>query len=157
MLNSFFQQNNLPKYRIDQFNKAYYQEFISSFDDITTWSKDLREKIKSTMSFSSLTLQKELISKDKGTIKYLFSRNSDNKCFETVLMKHLDKRNTICVSCMIGCPVGCIFCATGKMGFVDNLTYLEIIDQILFIARILKKENKKITNIVFMGDGRTLS
>ena len=71
-------------------------------------------------------------------------------------MRHNDGRNTVCVSCMIGCPVGCVFCATGQMGFVDNLDSTEIIDQLLFIARKLKTENLKITNIVFMGMGEPL-
>jgi 23S rRNA (adenine2503-C2)-methyltransferase len=156
MIDIFLQQNNLPKYRIDQFNKSYYQDFISSFDEITTYPKDLREKLKSSIPFSTLTLQKEQISKDKGTIKYLFSRNTDNKCFETVLMRHMDGRNTVCVSCMIGCPVGCAFCATGRMGFIDNLSSTEIVDQILHIARELKTNDQKITNVVFMGMGEPL-
>lgn len=156
MINQFATDNQLPKYRIGQFNKSYYQDFVNSYDEITTFPKDLRDKLKETLPFSSLTLQKEFISKDKGTIKYLFERISNNKCFETVLMKHRDGRNTVCVSCMIGCPVGCVFCATGKMGFIDNLSSNEIVDQILFVARKLKIEKLKITNIVFMGMGEPL-
>lgn len=156
MINQFATDNKLPKYRINQFEKSYYQDFVNSYDEITTFPKDLRNKLKEALPFSSLTLQKEFISKDKGTIKYLFERISDNKCLETVLMKHRDGRNTVCVSCMIGCPVGCLFCATGKMGFIDNLNSREIIDQILFIARKLKIEKLKITNIVFMGMGEPL-
>lgn len=156
MINQFAKDNKLPKYRIDQFNKSYYQDFINSFDEITTYPKDLREKLKSNISFSTLDLKKQQTSKDNGTTKYLFARSSDGKCFETVLMQHLDGRNTVCVSCMIGCPVGCAFCATGQMGFIDNLSETEIVDQILFIARKLKNENLKITNIVFMGMGEPL-
>jgi len=57
---------------------------------------------------------------------------------------------------MIGCPLGCIFCATGKMKFIGNLSSREIVDQVLHFARILKKEKQTITNIVFMGMGEPL-
>jgi len=72
---------------------------------------------------------------------------------ETVLMRHCAGRNTICLSSQIGCPMNCSFCATGKMGFKRNLTVTEIIEQIVFFARILKKEKQRITNVVFMGMG----
>jgi len=57
---------------------------------------------------------------------------------------------------MIGCPVGCVFCATGRMGFIANLTADEIIEQVLYFGRILKPLNKNITNVVFMGMGEPL-
>lgn len=68
-------------------------------------------------------------------------------------MHHGDGRNTVCVSSQVGCPLACKFCATGKMGFKRGLTAMEIIQQVIFFARLLKKEKKKITNVVFMGMG----
>ncbi|KKR32853.1 MAG: Ribosomal RNA large subunit methyltransferase N, partial [Candidatus Gottesmanbacteria bacterium GW2011_GWC2_39_8] len=56
----------------------------------------------------------------------------------------------------VGCPMRCLFCATGKMGFTRNLKAVEIVDQVLYFARLLKKENKTVTNIVFMGMGEPL-
>ena len=78
---------------------------------------------------------------------------ADGLAIETVLMKHTDKRNTICVSSQVGCPLGCEFCETGKMGLKRNLTASEIVEQVLFFARYLKNKNEKVTNIVFMGMG----
>jgi 23S rRNA (adenine2503-C2)-methyltransferase len=66
------------------------------------------------------------------------------------------KRNTICVSCMSGCPVGCTFCATGQMEFNRKLDTQEIIDQILYFKRMLRKKDEKITNIVYMGMGEPM-
>jgi 23S rRNA (adenine2503-C2)-methyltransferase len=85
----------------------------------------------------------------------------DGLAVETVLMKHTDRRNTICVSSQIGCPLGCLFCVTGTMGFKRNLNVSEIVEQVLFFARYLKKSaqggsasgGKNITNVVFMGMG----
>lgn len=156
MIDIFIKKHCLPSFRIKQFNLAYYKDFIVSFDELTTWPKELREKLKKTVSFSTIAPIKEIESADHGTEKVLFSRISDGKLFESVIMKHKDGRNTVCVSCMIGCPVRCVFCATGKMKFVGNLTAREIVDQVLFFARILKQQKQLITNIVFMGMGEPL-
>jgi len=68
------------------------------------------------------------------------------------LIRHKN-RNTVCVSSQVGCPIGCIFCATGAMGFSRNLAIDEIIEQVLLFARLLKKEGKRVDNVVFMGMG----
>jgi 23S rRNA (adenine2503-C2)-methyltransferase len=72
------------------------------------------------------------------------------------------RRNTVCVSTQVGCPIGCPFCATGRQGFERNLSPGEIIDQVLFFARYLKdrattEEAGRVTNIVFMGMGEPLA
>jgi len=68
-------------------------------------------------------------------------------------MQHKDGRNTVCVSTQVGCPLGCTFCATGKLGLKRNLRAYEIVDQVLCFARILKKKNEKVGSIVYMGMG----
>lgn len=156
MIEDFISKNKLPNYRLDQFNKAYYKDLISDFSEITTWPIPLREKLAEEFEFSTIEKVTELISIDKSTKKILFKRKSDGKQFETVLMKHKNNRYTVCVSCMIGCPVGCTFCATGKLGFSGNLTSREIVDQVLYFSRSLKRKDKKITNIVFMGMGEPM-
>jgi len=62
-------------------------------------------------------------------------------------------RNTVCVSSQVGCPLGCLFCATGKMGFKRNLENFEMVEQVLFFARYLKNLKARVTNVVFMGMG----
>lgn len=155
MIQDFAEKHNLPNFRKVQFDKHFYQECISDFDQLTTWPKELREKLIKEVPFSSLKIDKEFVSGNKDTIKVLFLRD-DGQRIETVLMRHKDGRNTVCVSCMVGCPVNCSFCATGKMGFGGNLSTREIVDQIMHFQRMLKKENAKVTNIVYMGMGEPM-
>ena len=155
MITGFATHHHLKKYRIDQFNQAFYQKFITSFDQLTTLSKDLRDKLDQEVPFSTIKKVGVQTSKDTNTTKYLFENNAQQR-FETVLMRYKDGRNSICVSCMIGCPVGCTFCATGQMGFIANLSTREIVDQVLHIARDLKTQNQPVTNIIFMGMGEPL-
>jgi 23S rRNA (adenine2503-C2)-methyltransferase len=88
---------------------------------------------------------------DGHTVKMLF-RLDDQKAIEAVLMRY-DRRNTLCISTQAGCGMGCVFCATGQMGFMRNLTSGEIIEQVLYYARLLKDQGEVVTNIVVMGMG----
>ncbi|HKZ34438.1 MAG TPA: 23S rRNA (adenine(2503)-C(2))-methyltransferase RlmN [Patescibacteria group bacterium] len=156
MIEQFAKDHNLPSYRLNQFYLAFYKQAISSFDELTTWPKELREELKTKVLFSSLTLEKLQVSLTKDTYKALMKRVVDGKFIESVLMRHKDGRNTVCVSCMVGCPVGCIFCATGRMGFQGNLSAQEIVDQVLFSQRLLRKEDEQVSQIVFMGMGEPM-
>ena len=155
MIETFLKEKEVPSYRQKQFNEAYYKNNISSFDELITWPKDLREELKEKLPFSTLKEIRTEVSKDGNTVKVLF-HTSDSFPLETVLMKYKDGRNTICISCMSGCPVGCTFCATGKMGFGKNLDSREIVDQVLHFKRFLSKTNEKVSNIVFMGMGEPM-
>jgi 23S rRNA (adenine2503-C2)-methyltransferase len=151
----FTTSQNLPKFRLTQIRTAYYKQFIRSWEDLTTWPKNLREALEKNVPFSRLIPAKIITSANGDTVKVLF-RRVDGTHTESVLMKHKDGRSTVCVSCMVGCPVGCAFCATGKMGFISNLTAEEMVDQVLYFERLLTDEAKEVTNIVFMGMGEPL-
>lgn len=155
MIKDFATKHNLKGYRIDQFNNQFYKQAINSFEELTTWPKDLREKLKKEVEFSTLEHLKDNYSSTGDTIKTEF-QTKDGFPLETVLMQYKDGRNSVCVSCMSGCPVGCEFCATGKMGFNRNLTHREIVDQIMYFERMLAKKEKSVTNIVFMGMGEPM-
>jgi 23S rRNA (adenine2503-C2)-methyltransferase len=155
MIYEFANKNKLQKYRVDQFNDQFYKQAINSFDELTTWPSNIREKLKKEVEFSTLDHIQDNYSSNSKTIKTEF-KTKDGFPIESVLMQYKDGRNSVCVSCMSGCPVGCEFCATGKMGFNRNLSYREIVDQILYFQRILKKKEKAITNIVFMGMGEPM-
>lgn len=157
MIEEFVEKYNLPRYRIQQFTDAYYKQAISSYQELSTWSKELREAIDREVPFSRLKAVSKIQRSSRGdTLKILFERTQDHKVIETVLMRHKDGRNTVCVSCMVGCPVNCTFCATGKLGFGGNLTADEIIDQVLFFARMIKPDKQTISNVVFMGMGEPM-
>lgn len=87
-----------------------------------------------------------------GTIKRLY-RLHDGQLIESVLMPYDDNRRTACISTQAGCAMGCVFCATGQMGFARNLTLGEIFEQAMLFARELETENDRLSNVVFMGMG----
>jgi 23S rRNA (adenine2503-C2)-methyltransferase len=138
-----------PAYRLKQVKKALFQDLINGWKEATNLPLNLREELSQKCS---LSIKGELfISKDKRTTKVLITLEDDLKV-ESVLMKHKE-RNTICVSSQVGCALGCLFCATGKMGFKRNLETSEIVEQVLFFAQYLKKSRERVTNVVFMGMG----
>ncbi|MFA6252435.1 MAG: 23S rRNA (adenine(2503)-C(2))-methyltransferase RlmN [Candidatus Paceibacterota bacterium] len=143
-------ENEKP-FRRRQAMRAIFRELITDWEKSTSLSLDLRKKLENACSLDINAENFE--SKDKNTAKALITLN-DGKKIESVLMLHTGNRSTVCVSSQVGCPIGCSFCATGKMGFYRNLTVYEILEQVLFFARYLKaKGDRKITNIVFMGMG----
>lgn len=149
---NFANRHKLPAFRIRQFLEGYYQHNISSIGELFVWPKELREAYAKEEKWSTLQTIRELVSKEHDTIKTLF-KLQDGITIEAVLMRHRDGRNTVCVSSQSGCPVGCYFCATGKLGLRRNLTTEEIVDQVLHFARKLKTEQQEVSKIVFMGMG----
>ena len=142
--------NPLPEFRKRQAYKAIFEELIDNWDKVSPLPKELRDKLNVACP---LEIKATLFhSKDNKTDKALIELE-DGKKIETVLMRHRDGRNTVCVSTQIGCAVNCKFCATGQMGFARNLTHFEIVEQVLLFARILKATGEKVANIVFMGMG----
>lgn len=137
-------------YRAEQVFKWLYQEEVTSFDDMTNLSLELREKLKKEFTLNNFKILKKQESVD-GTKKYLFDV-LDGNAIETVLMEYHHGK-TICVSSQIGCKMGCKFCASTGIKFIRNLTSGEIVEQILAVQR---DEKTKISNIVFMGIGEPL-
>ena len=140
------------KFRAKQIHNWIYSKSISTIDEMTNLSKDFREELKKQAVVTETKIKIKQTSVD-GTIKYLVEY-PDGECVETVLMRFDNRANlTACVSCQVGCAVNCSFCATGKGGFKRNLTYQEIIEQVLTIQR---DTGLKVTNVVFMGQGEPL-
>ena len=145
----FVKLNEKP-YRAEQVFKWIYESEVTSFDEMTNLSLELRDKLKNEFEFRNFKILKKQESSD-GTKKYLFDV-LDGNAIETVLMEYHHGR-TICVSSQIGCKMGCKFCASTGIKFVRNLTSGEIVEQILAVQ---KDENVRISNIVFMGIGEPL-
>ena len=146
-LESLMAEMNATKFRAKQIHNWIYSKSVSSIDEMTNLSKDFREELKKVATVTDTKIKVKQVSKD-GTIKYLVEY-PDGECVETVLMRFDNRANlTACVSSQVGCAVNCSFCATGKGGFKRNLTYKEIIEQVLTIQR---DTGLKVTNIVFMG------
>ena len=153
-LEQFLQENNLPKFRLGQIQKAIFADGVSSFSEITTLSKELREKMEEEMRILSFEVEKVLTAEDGQSIKALL-KTVGGDLIETVLISPKPGTWSACISCQVGCAMGCRFCATGKMGFKRNLTTEEITDQVLFWRQYLKRNNIEgsFSNIVYMGMG----
>lgn len=140
------------KFRARQIHNWIYLKSVSSIEEMTDLSKDFREKLAQIADVSDSKIKTKQTSTD-GTIKYLIEY-ADGNCVETVLMRFDNRANlTACVSSQVGCAVNCYFCATGKRGFIRNLTPAEIVEQVLTIQR---DTGLKVTNVVFMGQGEPL-
>ena len=146
-LESFAISLGCQRFRGRQLFDWLYSKQVDNYDKMSNLSHNFREQIKE-IPIHPLKIINENISKTKKTQKYLFQLSS-GKLIEAVLMKE-GKRVTACLSTQVGCAVDCGFCATAKMGFIQNLTSGEILDQYLHLQKI---SEYKITNIVFMGMG----
>ncbi|MBE0695766.1 MAG: 23S rRNA (adenine(2503)-C(2))-methyltransferase RlmN [Anaerolineaceae bacterium] len=140
-----------PAYRTQQIWQGLYQNLWGTPEEFSNLPKSLREKLASQLSWNAFTPVTVLKSEDGETVKTLF-RLPDEREIETVLMRY-DERQTLCISTQSGCAMGCVFCATGQMGFKRHLTVGEIVAQVLHFARILKEEELTVTNVVVMGMG----
>ncbi|MBP8048133.1 MAG: 23S rRNA (adenine(2503)-C(2))-methyltransferase RlmN [Anaerolineales bacterium] len=154
-----------PAYRAKQIWQGLYQHLYSTPEQFTNLPKPLRDRLAESLDFTPLKPKLFLDSSDQMTRKTLFELN-DGEVIESVLMRYGDpadshdtsgkdsrSRRTLCISTQAGCAMGCVFCATGQMGFNRHLTSGEIVAQVMYYAQMLKEENLSVTNIVFMGMG----
>ncbi|VWL85652.1 23S rRNA (adenine(2503)-C(2))-methyltransferase RlmN [Oceanivirga miroungae] len=139
------------KYVASQIFDFIHNKLEFDFDNFTNIKKDIRLKLPEYFEIPSIKCIKILESKDKETKKFLFSLNH-KFLVETVLLMH-DNRKTLCVSSQVGCALACDFCATGTMKFEKNLTAAEIVMQLYFVQKELRKTNEKVSNLVYMGMG----
>ena len=153
-IEKYFLESEEPKFRLDQIKKAVYKKGIIDFLEISTLSKDLREKLAANFKILSAEPIKVLTSKSKDSIKAMLEL-SDGSLIETVLISPKPGTWSACISCQVGCAVNCSFCETGKLGFKRNLTSKEITDQVLFWKSYLRENNIEgnFSNIVYMGMG----
>lgn len=153
-LRLFLETLGEPAYRAGQIYQGLYQHQYSDWSEFSNLPKTLIGRLPEHYAISSLEPVEQIISADQFTGKTLF-RLSDGVFIEAVLLRK-GSRLTLCISTQAGCPVGCVFCATGRTGFRRNLTAGEIIEQILYFARKLRKQEENLSNIVLMGMGEPL-
>ena len=147
-LKDFFDSLGEKPYRAKQLFHWLHQKKIRSFDEMTDFSKALREKLKTEASLVSLTMVRRQESALDGTKKYLFSL-PDGKYIESVFMPY-HHGNSVCVSSQAGCRMGCKFCASTLDGLERNLTPSEILEQIYEIER---DTHERVSHCVVMGSG----
>ncbi len=148
-----------PSYRGRQIFEWVYGRAVRRFDEMTNLPAAFRRALDDRFRVGQIRPAKQQTSAD-GTEKILFELDS-GRHVETVMIPDLDdgkvRRVTVCVSSQVGCPMACSFCATGLMGFQQNLSAGEIFDQANFVNELsIERLGRGITNIVFMGMGEPL-
>ena len=143
-----------PAYRLEQVRRAVYGEAAGSYEEISVLPAALREGLERAAPLMSVTPKRVDVSSDGRARKALLSL-ADGKIVETVLLRPSPTRWTTCISCQVGCAIGCTFCATGLMGLERNLTPEEITDQVLFWRQYMRREGLpgRLDNVVYMGMG----
>jgi len=125
-----------------------YKKRLRDISEFPKLSGKLKNQIDNLFICGIYDPESSVVSSD-GTIKYLF-RNYAGLVFETVYMSD-GKRNTVCISSQSGCRMGCPFCATGRLGFMGNLSAGDMINQVIGLP-----EAGKVNHIVFMGMGEPM-
>lgn len=151
-------------FRAEQIFHWVQAKAVQSWEQMSNLGSILRLKLVDNFALQPLHLAQEQVSRD-GTHKYLWELRDGQK-IESVLLFHegdiTKNRTTLCLSTQVGCPMGCGFCATGKLGFTRNLTVAEIVSQVLDITAMERQkegqqeEQFKINNLVYMGMGEPL-
>ena len=149
-LTAWFKEQGEPAFRAKQVFRWLYRG-VTSFEEMSDLSKALRQKLSETCTLTAPKVARKQVSQLDGTIKYLWEL-ADGNCIETVLMRY-KHGNTVCISCQVGCRMGCAFCASTLAGKVRDLTPAEMVDQVLFTQL---DSGEPISNIVLMGIGEPL-
>lgn len=149
-LSAWCKDQGQPAFRGKQLFQWFHRG-AASLEEMTDLPKTFRAQIAASGGISAPVVERKQVSKQDGTIKYLW-RLSDGNCIETVLMGY-HHGNSVCISSQVGCAMGCSFCASTVGGRVRNLTAGELLDQVVFTQ---KDSGQPISNIVLMGIGEPL-
>ncbi len=154
-LRALVRQLGQQDYRASQLLSWIHGRGVAEVDEMTDLSREFRGRLKEIGRVSRLREVGRRVSESGQAIKFLFELPTGERV-ESVLI--IDgKRRTTCLSSQVGCPLDCRFCATGRMGFLRNLTAGQIVDQLLQLGRALQQERgERVTNVVMMGMGEPL-
>lgn len=162
-LAAFMAQHNQPRYRSGQIWDWLHTHRVDSYEAMKNIPAELRRLLAEHGHICSLEELECRRTEDGLTAKWLFSAgsaesNREETLVESVLIVEKEhRRRTVCVSSMAGCPLGCLFCATGQLGFVRNLNAAEIIEQVYRVDQACREQQgENVSHIVFMGMGEPL-
>ena len=132
-------------------NKLYKQQQDTSAA-LAELTPHEAERLSERCRFDQIKLVERHDSQLDGASKLVF-RTASNLLLESVILRISSGRTALCISSQVGCAAKCSFCATGQMGIAADLTFSEIVDQVIQANRLLRAEGRKIRNVVFMGMG----
>ncbi|NOX58027.1 MAG: 23S rRNA (adenine(2503)-C(2))-methyltransferase RlmN [Planctomycetes bacterium] len=140
-------------YRAKQILEWIYDRHVASIDEMTNLSKALREKLAGEFHL----FESRIVTESKATdrTQKLLLGWADGQTTECVMIPS-DRRRTACISTQVGCPVGCVFCASGLDGVKRNLTTGQIVEQVMRVQRLCEPD-ERLSNVVFMGLGEPLA
>jgi len=151
----FVESLGQPAFRGRQILAWLYRPGITDFSQMTDLAKSFRALLPRHARISRYQDAVTEVSRD-GTVKFGFFLE-DGHLIESVLIPEED-RATLCVSSQVGCAMGCVFCLTGAMGFIRNLSTAEIVNQVCAVREYMLERNMgRLTNLVFMGMGEPLA
>lgn len=140
-------------FRAAQLFEGLYVHRWTRWEQFSTLSKVLRERLEAEVDLAWPVIQESLASED-GATKHVFLLG-DGMQVEGVHMPYAD-RTTLCLSSQVGCAMGCVFCATGQMGIRRNLSTAEIVGQVVTMLNHHEHPEGRPVNLVFMGMGEPL-
>lgn len=149
-LKDWLTEHNEKAFRANQIFEWLYKQRVTSFEDMTNLSKNLRLLLQENFTITTLNTLIQQTSND-GTIKFLFELH-DGYSIETVLMRH-DYGNSVCVTTQVGCRIGCTFCASTLGGLKRNLEAGEIVAQVVKVQQALDELGERVSSVVIMGIG----
>lgn len=153
-LAEFLAELGQPSYRVGQVARWLYTRGARTFAQMTDLPAALRARLDETATVGRSEIAGSQRSGD-GTTKLLL-RFPDDREVETVVLPYED-RTSVCISSQVGCPVGCVFCATATMGFTRNLTAGEMVDQVLAARETAEASGfPRLSHVVVMGMGEPL-
>ena len=141
-----------PKFRLKQIQTAIYTQFVKNFSDITTLSLSLRTNLHT--KFGVINSLKVLHSVSGSQVEKVLFETKNGNLIEAVKLSYKatserGAHTALCISTQSGCAMGCQFCATGAIGFKQNLSADEIVSQYLYF----RQRGDTIDSIIFMGMG----
>ena len=154
-------------FRAKQLSTHYFERLEDDPEQMTDLPKAVRSELVADLLPTLLTPIVQRVADDGQTMKYAW-RLHDGAIVESVLMRY-PKRVTICISSQAGCGMNCPFCATGQAGLTRNMSAAEIVEQVVWAARALRRgelagggdedreEPLRVSNVVFMGMGEALA
>lgn len=155
-LQQTLQEMGEPGFRFKQIVHWLYKKRVDSLDAMRNVAKSTRQKLQEKYTVEKLPLCYLLESKNNDAVKFGFQVGTEGDIIESVLL-YDGKRRSLCVSSQLGCALGCVFCETGNMGYIRNLTQHEILGQLIAANDYLAGHSDKlVSNIIFMGMGETL-
>ncbi|MFA6172662.1 MAG: 23S rRNA (adenine(2503)-C(2))-methyltransferase RlmN [Kiritimatiellales bacterium] len=154
-MNSTYNSNVLEAlcrdpHRLKLFRNAFFKKALP-LEACLEKAPELADKL----NFQSLEITERYDSQRDGATKMVL-RTADGHKIEAVILRIASGRTSLCISSQVGCAADCQFCATGKLGFIRNLSAAEMLDQVLLAKRLLREEGRTLRNVVVMGMGEPL-